>query len=274
MRKHLAVVAIDRTKPARGPLIWMRGIYLQGLNLQQAGGEFFLRAHTSGKPTPKPSTHLQAKPNMPFSRKIYYNNKPLILTADASSYKAHNPTSKGYLTLTGAFPRNYRMAFQHLNAPRTYGAIIEDISEEALLSELHKIYEPIDAAGGIVEDEAGRVLMIYRRGRWDLPKGKRDDGEAMDECALREVSEETGLHHISLAEKVCDTYHIYAQRGQQLLKTTAWYRMKGEGAEELHPQAEENIQEARWIAQQELGPIVFKSYEAIREVLETAGYKW
>jgi ADP-ribose pyrophosphatase YjhB (NUDIX family) len=96
----------------------------------------------------------------------------------------------------------------------------------------------------------------------------------MDECALREVSEETGLHHIKLAEKVCDTYHIYSQRGQNLVKTTSWYKMIGEGAEELHPQAEENIQEARWISPQELGPIVYKSYEAVREVLQSAGYKW
>lgn len=211
---------------------------------------------------------------MSFARKIYYCNKPLILTDNAAFYKAAHPAAGGYLLLTGAFPRNYRKAFEHLSAPRTLGAIIEDISPEALLAELHSLYAPIDAAGGVVEDEQGRVLMIYRRGRWDLPKGKRDEGEEMDECAKREVSEETGLQHIDLAEKVCDTYHIYAQRGQQLVKTTAWYRMKGNSADTLSPQAEESIQEARWISKEELGPIAFKSYEAIREVLHAAGYSW
>lgn len=211
---------------------------------------------------------------MLFSRKIYYCNKPLILTADAASYKAEHVSAGGYLTLTGAFPRNYRKAFEHLSAPRTIGAIIEDISPDALLEELHRLYAPIDAAGGIVEDERGHVLMIYRRGRWDLPKGKRDEGEAMDDCAVREVSEETGLQQIALSEKVCDTYHIYAQRGEQLVKTTAWYRMQGHSSEVLQPQTEESIQEARWVAQADLGPIVFKSYEAIREVLHEAGYRW
>lgn len=211
---------------------------------------------------------------MPFSRKIYFSDKPLILTDSAAAYKAEHPVAAGYLTLTGAFQRNYRLAFEHLGRPRTLGAIIEDVSADALLAELHQLYTPIDAAGGVVENEDGNVLMIYRRGRWDLPKGKRDDGEEMDECAVREVSEETGLHQLRLQEKVCDTYHIYAQRGQQLLKTTTWYRMRGTNAETPSPQAEENIQEARWVKPQELGPIAFKSYEAIREVLHAAGYHW
>jgi 8-oxo-dGTP pyrophosphatase MutT (NUDIX family) len=166
------------------------------------------------------------------------------------------------------------MAFEHLDASRSLGAIVEDISPEALLTELHKLYEPIDAAGGVVEDEAGEILMIHRRGRWDLPKGKRDDGEAMEVCAVREVREETGLHKLELKGKICDTYHIYAQHGQRLLKTTAWYKMGGTNQEPLVPQAEEAITEARWIAPSDLGPIIFKSYEAIREVLVEGGYKW
>lgn len=211
---------------------------------------------------------------MIFSRKIYYNNKPLILTADAHSYKKDVPANGGFLTLTGAFGRNFRLAFQHLSAPRTSGAIIEDISPEALLHELHLLYTPIDAAGGVVENEGGDVLMIYRRGRWDLPKGKRDEGEDMSTCAVREVQEETGLQTLALRDKICDTYHIYEQRGLRLLKTTAWYTMHGKRADTLLPQAEESITEARWIAQTDLGPVVFKSYEAIREVLHSAGYRW
>ncbi len=211
---------------------------------------------------------------MPFSRKIYYCNKPLILTADATSYKAANPQAIGYLSLTGAFSRNYRMAFEHLAKPRTLGAIIEDISPDALLRGLHELYEPVDAAGGVVEDESGRVLMIHRRGRWDLPKGKRDDGEPMDACAVREVAEETGLKRLKLKHKICDTYHIYAQHGQKVVKTTAWYAMQGRQDEALIPQAEEAITEVRWVRQADMGPVIFKSYEAIREVLQQAGYKW
>ena len=116
--------------------------------------------------------------------------------------------------------------------------------------------------------------MIYRRGKWDLPKGKRDDGEEIDYCALREVSEETGLQQLTLGDKICDTYHVYAQNGQSLLKCTAWFKMFGSSKEKLVPQKEENILDARWINIREMGPVVFKSYEAIREVLHAAEVKW
>jgi len=209
-----------------------------------------------------------------FARKVYYNNKPLILTNDRRSFIRQYPVAEGYLSLTGAFSRNFRLAFDHLSKFTSLGAIIEDISEPALMNEMHALYEPIDAGGGVVLNEDGKVLMIYRRGKWDLPKGKRDEGEPIDVCALREVSEETGLQQLTLRGKICDTYHVYTQYGKSHIKHTAWFRMSGTGKEALVPQKEENIIEARWIAPEDLAPIVFKSYEAIREVLMAAGLKW
>lgn len=211
---------------------------------------------------------------MYFAQKIYYNNKPLILTNDAREYISTHEIAGGYLAFTGAFSRNFRLAFQHLDKVNTLGAIIEDISQSSLQKELHKLYEPIEAGGGVVVNEAGAVLMIYRRGKWDLPKGKCDEGEAIAECAVREVSEETGLQNLQLGEKICDTYHIYSQKKQNLLKCTTWYKMKGTSKDVLQPQQEENIQEARWIPAADLRPLVYKSYEAIREVLQQGGFSW
>ncbi len=211
---------------------------------------------------------------MHFVQKIYYNNRPLILTNDISLYLKEHPYGEGYLTFTGAFPRHYRLAIQHLEKASSLGAIIEDVSPRSLQEELYAIYEPVDAGGGVVMNENDSVLMIYRRGKWDLPKGKRDDAEDIAQCALREVSEETGIQNLKLKNKICDTYHIYTQNKQNLLKCTAWYRMKAAASEKLVPQKEENITEARWIPETELAPIVFKSYEAIREVLQEAGFRW
>lgn len=211
---------------------------------------------------------------MDFTQKIYYNNKPLILTDSNENYINKHIIAKGYLPFTGAFARNFRLAFQHLDKPRTLGAIIEDLSPETLMKELEKLYQPIDAAGGVVFNEDGNVLMIYRRGKWDLPKGKRDEGENIETCALREVSEETGLQQLQLKEKICDTYHVYSQYGENLLKHTYWYKMQGTLKDNLSPQKEENILEAKWISPKELGPLIYKSYEAIREVLEQSGLKW
>jgi 8-oxo-dGTP pyrophosphatase MutT (NUDIX family) len=211
---------------------------------------------------------------MNFTQKVYYNNKPLILTNDALGYIQSHPIAEGYQAFTGAFTRNYRLAMQHLEKITALGAIIEDISPASLQSTLHGLYRPIDAAGGVVLNENDNVLMIFRRGKWDLPKGKRDEGEDIADCALREVSEETGIQKLRLSSKICDTYHIYAQNGETLLKRTAWYRMKSSSSEKLVPQKEENILEAKWISSSELGPIVYKSYEAVREVLHGAGFTW
>lgn len=211
---------------------------------------------------------------MIFSRKIYINNKPLVLTNSAKDYVTKHPVAKGYLSLTGAFPRNFRLAKNHVNSITGLGAIIEDISVAALLKELSEAFEPIEAAGGVVSNPEGGVLMIYRRGKWDLPKGKKDEGENIEDCAVREVIEETGLPKLKIVDKICETYHVYTQGGTELLKTTHWYNMKTEKAFELFPQKEENILEARWVAEKKLGLYVHQSYEAIKEILNESGKKW
>lgn len=209
---------------------------------------------------------------MHFVQKIYYINKPLILTNQRSAYLQEHPPAAAYRSFTGAFERNFRQAIACLDTPGCLGAIIEDISIPALQQSLHKLYTPIDAAGGVVVNDAGSVLMIFRRGKWDLPKGKLDEGEDMARCALREVTEETGLQQLELGSHICDTYHIYNMNREDLLKRTAWYRMRATGHEPLVPQQEENILEARWIQPSELPPLTLKTYEAIREVLQQAGF--
>jgi 8-oxo-dGTP diphosphatase len=53
----------------------------------------------------------------------------------------------------------------------------------------------VEAAGGVVLDDGGRVVLVHRPryDDWTLPKGKLDPGESFEEAALREVEEETGL---------------------------------------------------------------------------------
>lgn len=211
---------------------------------------------------------------MNFSRKIYYNDKPLIITTHKEHYFDHTPVSELYNLYSGATAKNFADALRHLDEPEVKGAVIEDITEDALLAPLNKIYKPIIAAGGVTYDELGRILLIYRRGKWDLPKGKLDAGEDISACALREVSEETGLTHLQLDGKICDTYHIYSQNGKEYLKQTVWYRMIGLSTDGLQPQLEENIQEVRWVIETELAPYATKTYEAVREVLKAAGLRW
>ena len=211
---------------------------------------------------------------MNFPQKIYFNDKPLILTTDKAAYIRENPEGADYIVFSGSDLNNYGLALVALDKPEINGAIIEDTTEEALLGQLNTLYHSIDAAGGVAYNERGEILMIYRRGKWDLPKGKRDDGEEIEECALREVKEETGLKNLELGDKICDTYHIYSQYGESVLKRTAWYKMSATSKDKLKPQKAENILEARWVREQDLGPLVEKTYEAIRALLRLADMKF
>ncbi len=109
------------------------------------------------------------------------------------------------------------------------------------------------AAGGLVEREAGgprEVLMIFRRGCWDLPKGKLDDGESIEACALREVSEEVGipLDRLAITAPLGTTVHGYPlpRRHVYAVKTTHWYAM-ATTAEAFEAQDDEGIEAVAWI---------------------------
>lgn len=208
-----------------------------------------------------------------FSQKIYISNKPLILTNSAEGYLVEHPYACGYLLLRGAFKRNYRLAKNHLKTPLSTGVILEDIDLASLKQGLSSIFTSILAGGGIVESPNQKILMIYRRGKWDLPKGKWDEGESIEECALREVQEETGLSpDLSIVEKVGETYHVYPYLAKEALKTTHWFRMKVKKEEALIPQAEEAIMDAKWVAQKDLAYYLRHSWQAVKEIITEAGY--
>lgn len=126
---------------------------------------------------------------------------------------------------------------------------------------------PIEAAGGIVSSEQNKILMIFRRGFWDLPKGKIDKGETSEQAALREVSEETGipLNHLIIRRLVDLTYHIYLQKNQFFIKTTYWYGMNCKGTPKLIPQTEEDILDIQWFYLEDA--LQLNSYLSIQEVL-------
>ena len=91
------------------------------------------------------------------------------------------------------------------------------------------------------------VLMIFRRGVWDLPKGKMNSGESLRECALREVGEEVGAHQLKIDVPLGTTTHEYERGGVHFVKTTHWYLMRS-SAESFYPQKEEGIEAVSWLA--------------------------
>lgn len=126
----------------------------------------------------------------------------------------------------------------------------------------------VDAGGGIVEDEEGRVLMILRHGIWDLPKGHVEQGETNEQAALREVAEETGLAELDLGSLVAVTEHFHHAYGEWEVKRTWWYGMHASSRQELHPQAEEAITRAEWLSPTECRRAAAGSFATIMDVTE------
>lgn len=126
----------------------------------------------------------------------------------------------------------------------------------------------IVAAGGIVQNEEGKILFQFRRGKWDLPKGKLEEGETIEECAVREVEEETGLQNIQPGELISVTNHSYEEKGVDIDKETHWFAMKVSGDQKLIPQVEEDILELRWVAENELSDYLSNTYSNISEIVE------
>jgi 8-oxo-dGTP pyrophosphatase MutT (NUDIX family) len=125
------------------------------------------------------------------------------------------------------------------------------------------------AAGGVVENIKGELLMIYRRNKWDLPKGKLDKDEPIEQCALREVQEETGVKDLKIKFLTGITHHEYFDNytNEIVEKETHWYAMKTNGVPQLFPQTEEDITDIAWVAKEDIKNKLQNSYPSIVEVL-------
>jgi 8-oxo-dGTP pyrophosphatase MutT (NUDIX family) len=129
------------------------------------------------------------------------------------------------------------------------------------------LFNLIVAGGGLVINENDEILMIYRKGKWDLPKGKIEKNEKKRQGAMREVEEETGVKVDLIREKITKTYHTYNLNHKRMLKETHWYLMEAKSDQEFKPQAEEGVEEVRWVSKKDLDSYLPNCYNSIREVL-------
>lgn len=141
-----------------------------------------------------------------------------------------------------------------------------------LVKDFESLFSVVKAAGGLVKDESNKVLMIYRRGHWDLPKGKLDKGEKKKAAAVREVEEETGISSITLKKRIMTTRHTFRNKsGKRVLKKTYWYKMKAPN-QALVPQSAEDIEKAEWHDLSKGLNYKEPVYGNIVDVLERAGF--
>ncbi|MCC6818594.1 MAG: NUDIX domain-containing protein [Bacteroidia bacterium] len=134
---------------------------------------------------------------------------------------------------------------------------------------LKKQFKLIKAAGGVVFNELGQLLLIKRLGKWDLPKGKLEVGEDQRLAALREVHEECGLNFLGILGKLTNTYHVYHLKGRWILKRSAWYRMVAWGDISVEPQVEEDITEVCWVDEAFIRDKDFDTYESLVDLFQS-----
>ncbi len=200
--------------------------------------------------------------------KIYINGKPVFLAERAQASEIGILTDKN--NFAGHYVGKKKLIRQYLDlldknkSVESVAIYAENLAQ--LWTDFQACFKVQEAAGGYVLNREGKLLVFYRRGSWDMPKGKIDPGETPEQAALREVREETGLVHVALGEFLMHTYHTFEQKGQRILKKTWWYSMKTTDTL-LVPQTEEDIEEIRWVEPADWLETEKAVYGNIREVI-------
>ena len=165
---------------------------------------------------------------------IFLDDKSIILTN-----VQENIENEKYFRLKDVTLDEIIKALSHKEVERIY---LYHPKAEKLMKKFKQLIPTIKAGGGIVYNQEGKVLLIKRNGKWDLPKGKKEKGENIATCALREVEEETGVKKLLIQRFRTITYHIFKRDKQYFLKETYWYDMTTTYKKKLVPQTEEGIE--------------------------------
>ncbi len=195
---------------------------------------------------------------------IYINNKPFIITDDwdlmisDTSYLHHYNDNAEYI---GKITREF------VNSNKHKGLILHASSAVGAFEKFCSHYDIVEAAGGVVENELQQVLLIHRKGCWDLPKGRIEEGESEAQAARREVMEECGIKQVETGPKLLTTYHTFYMPQKNVLKVSHWFAMKCSSEEKIVPQTEEDITEIKWFVKSLLDLSKLDTYSSIHEVL-------
>lgn len=178
--------------------------------------------------------------------KIYINQKPLIFISQDELYNFKSRPN----ILVAKYHGKTKFLLNYIDmlekGTDLEAVVLFDLEAKLIYQDLKLITKPVKAAGGIVFNDKSEMLVMLRKGFWDLPKGQLAAEETKEQAAIREVMEETGLKRIELGVKAGKTYHIFTNKSGRNLKITQWYFMKSNQVK-LVPEEKENIVEVKWI---------------------------
>ncbi len=199
--------------------------------------------------------------------KIYFGNHPLFLTNELDPEMNEIMHHDDGVYMDEFSNSGIKSMIHEMKLPQHHAGVFYHEDVEKLFKAFRKHFEIVTAAGGVVRNEQEKVLMIFRRGKWDLPKGKLDRGESIEDCAIREVEEETGIRDTALAGPLMTTFHVYDEFGKHILKETHWFHMKSPGIQTLVPQEAEQISASEWAGEERIDELLTNSYQLVKDIL-------
>lgn len=195
--------------------------------------------------------------------KVFVNDKPLFLTN-----KIEKETDFQLFLLDSVdIDKIIIKYFQN----KIQKAFLYHPNEKEILKKIKEKIPVQKAGGGLVYNSKREVLFIFRNGKWDLPKGGIEKDEIIEDTAIREVEEETGVKGLKIERKLQKTYHIFRRNGKYKLKITHWFEMTTDFEGEMVGQLEEGIEKVVWLSKEEIPTILENSYENIRLLIEESG---
>jgi 8-oxo-dGTP pyrophosphatase MutT (NUDIX family) len=199
---------------------------------------------------------------------IFLKDKPIYLSNDLTE----NLLLNAQLTLQHNGDSDIDLSLKLFEDTKTIKSLLifnENFSQ--LIEAFNSRFKIIEAAGGVVLNKDGNVLLIYRYDRWDLPKGKLEKNESPELGGIREVQEECGVKDIVITSDLQKTYHCFEHNGEKTLKITHWYKMIcNDVGLKLMPQSEEGITDAKWCNKNEVTKAMDSAYGSIKLIIEEA----
>lgn len=188
--------------------------------------------------------------------RIFVGDKPIILTTVVEKETGF----KNYLLNTV----NIKKVIRKLNNSSLKEVRLIHKKEDKLLKKFLKKLPNVVAGGGKVYNDKGDILFIYRNDKWDLPKGKIERKETIEDTAIREVEEETGVKNLKIVKPLDTTYHIFKRNGRYKIKITYWFEMKTNFTGNLHAQENEGITKVAWLNKEQICAALENSYANIK----------
>lgn len=200
--------------------------------------------------------------------KVFYNDRVVFFIDNVLNYIEQDDNKIHYYNNKKQLRKAINIFIKDEQLKNLY-IVHKDI--DLVFNKFTRLYELIEAAGGLVKNIDQKILLIFRCGKWDLPKGKLKKDELPEIGAIREVEEECGIQNLEIKKLVEITYHTYKVLGKDILKRTYWYEMVYHGNQNPTPQIEEEITEVKWIKNDQIFEITDNTFLSIIDVFKKGG---